>query len=137
MIHRVRLRYDCDLELFAERQIIYNTGSNSKQETQGGLSIGPLVSILFFLAYTISTALVIIYISTLLGLAFMFLSPLIILAIAPERMVEFLSFELCSPMDGTVSICNLHLLLTVWTVFFAIVTYTEFLIWYTRHLEED
>ncbi|HDM36660.1 MAG TPA: hypothetical protein ENG09_05375 [Candidatus Syntrophoarchaeum butanivorans] len=102
-----------------------------------GLSIGPLVSILFFLAYTISTALVIIYISTLLGLAFMFLSPLIILAIAPERMVEFLSFELCSPMDGAVSICNLHLLLTVWTVFFAIVTYTEFLIWYTRHLEED
>ncbi len=99
--------------------------------------MGLLVTILFFIVYAVAISLVIIYISSLVGAALMFFIPLVGIIIMPDKMAEFFSFELLSPMDGAVSICNIHVLLAVWAAFLSVIVYTEFLSWYLRYTGEE
>jgi len=96
-----------------------------------------IFSLLFFIVYTAIIALVIIYLSSRLGTALMILIPLIGTIVTPEKMAEFFAFELFSPMNGVVSICNIHILLALWAGFLSVVIYTEFLDWYLRYSSKN
>ena len=99
--------------------------------------MGLTVTILFFIVYALAIAVVITYISSLVGALLMFFIPLIGIIITPDKMAEFFSFELFSPMDGAVSICNIHILLAIWAAFLSVIVYTEFLSWYLGYMRKE
>jgi len=99
--------------------------------------MGLILSFLFFIAYAAIIALVIIYLSSRVGAALMFFIPLIAIIIVPEKMAGFFAFELFSPMGGAISICNIHILLALWSGILSVVIYTEFLGWYLRYASKN